>query len=125
MRQDDPAGEFAGGFFYRIRELFDLLNPAKGDPGIWGEDFEEAERNRVDLLASEYAGSGLCRHITDPAERLAHASRMVEPIYRQCRRVNRDADRPATDPARFKVSQEVQADGALLLRFLATKGVDT
>ncbi len=111
------AGEsrFSSKFFFKIAERFDLLNPpdekAKANAVLTHED-------AVDLLAVDYLHSADNRkHIT-----LAHARAAIAPLLRQCRAVTRE---PAEkDPAKWKTSRLLKDDGALLVRFLAQKGID-
>ena len=101
----DPHGQFSNQFFYKIHERLALFNPAgnSNDRKPSALSTDEA----VSLMAVEYANSGLCEDIKNKAERLEKARYRVEPLLEQCR----------------SVSGRYNADAALLLRFLAQKGV--
>lgn len=107
-------GDLAGKFFYRIRERFDLLNPAKGVPSaVLGEG------QALDLLAMEYLNSGLVR---DKQYGMDKAKERLKPLLDQCRPVTRN--KHESDPQKWRRSARLDADGALLVRFLAHKGVE-
>jgi len=105
----------AGGFFYRMRKLFALLDPPKGQSG--NEAIPEADM--VKLLAYEYARSGIHGDRLKPEE----AEAFIRPLLEQCRPMYRKTtDDPKqvyfvpAGPARY------EADAALLARFLAGGG---
>ena len=106
-------GDMASKFFYRIRERFDLLNPAKPNVKAVLDDVQS-----LDLLAMEYLNSGLVR---DKRLGMEEAKVKVKPLLDQCRPVTRDKTKPR---AEWKKSSSLDADGALLVRFLAHKGVE-
>ena len=107
-------GDMASGFFYRIRELFDLLNPtASGGSAVLHED------EGLDLLAMEYLNSGLVR---DAKVNMDRARDRVRPLLEQCRPVTRD--KSETDHSNWPRSKRVESDGAMLVRFLAFMGID-
>jgi CRISPR-associated protein Cmr2 len=110
--EEDEKESFASKFFYRIRERFDLLNPIEGGERIFDEE------QALALLATEYLNSGLVR------ERdldIAQAKARIQPLLDQCRPVIRDKTKPKEQWWR---SPHLHADGALLVRFLAQKGVE-
>jgi CRISPR-associated protein Cmr2 len=118
LGEDDTDGQLSSRFFYRIRERFDLLNPKdRRTKPVFPPDGEEA----LHLMAAEYLSSGLCDKLP-AAQRMEHAKSVVRPLLRQCRPVTRDAG--VSDPSRWKRHKQIQADGALLVRFLAQKGVE-
>jgi CRISPR-associated protein Cmr2 len=90
------GGDYSSGFFYRIREIMDIVD------GIGTPD------QQTELLAVEYrAGTNL---------KQKEALRIIEPLLEQCRTsVGMDdaAQREKIDPS-----------AALLVRFLAQKGVN-
>jgi len=108
--------QVAGGFFYRMRDLFKLLNPAK--EGGETLDFEGVAK----LLAYEYRHSGL-----HDAKKICpeEAEAFIERLLAQCQPKHRTEikdskptafEYPADTPARY------EADAALLARFLASRG---
>ncbi|WP_069470916.1 hypothetical protein [Candidatus Marithrix sp. Canyon 246] len=58
FRADD---EFSSGFFYKIRQRFDLLNPAKGEKAILSAN------ESVSLLAADYVSGNRIRLEVDGA----------------------------------------------------------
>ncbi len=129
FRTTDPSTEeknhFAGKFFFKIRERFALLNPDKCD-FLAAEDFKNASEDHkpfidpeqaVSLMAAEYLASGTATTCS-----LEKARKIIRPLLEQCRPVIRDQSQK--DPAKWKKSTCLNADGALLVRFLAQKGVE-
>lgn len=113
---ENAAGEaFASKFFYRIRERFDLLNPAAE-----GQRPVLDETQAVDLLAVEYLNSGVAK--ANGVKNMAQARQVIAPLLAQCRPVKRDkTKKPHSEWPR---DPRILADGALLVRFLANKGVE-
>ncbi|MGX2040916.1 type III-B CRISPR-associated protein Cas10/Cmr2 [Methylocaldum sp. MU1018] len=108
--KDGAQIRVAGGFFYRMREWFALLDPPKGS-----SETPINEDDMVKLLAYEYAHSGIHG---DKVER-KDAEAFIRPLLVQCRPRVRDA--AEKDPENWK-SLNHAADAALLVRFLATRG---
>lgn len=110
--QENDA-QFSSKFFYKIRERFTLLNPDKKCSTEQILDDQQAEA----LMVMEYLNSwGSDKH-KDLGKAKAAISRLLE----QCRHVTRNKE---TDQQSWKTSQRLDADGALLVRFLASKGVE-
>jgi CRISPR-associated protein Cmr2 len=121
----EEQGHFASKFFFRIRGLFDVLNPKNcgffTETELLGQDASykpvlEADK-AVSLIAAEYLDSGAAK-----VKKLDQARDVVRPLLRQCRPVIRDKTKER--PADWTRSNCLDADGALLLRFLAQKGVE-
>jgi len=108
---EGEPNQFAGKFFYRIGERFDLLNPPKE-----GEDPVLSTNQATDLMAMEYLNSG-----ASTVKTMNEAREIVQPLLVQCRPVERDKTKPKEQ---WKVSDPLNAHGALLVRFLAQKGVE-
>ena len=110
------AGEdddLASKFFYRIRERFEMLNPhIKG-----GEPILE-EGDALDLMAMEYLNSGK----VETKLGMEGARARIRPLLGQCRPVTRNKNQK--DSEKWTKSERLEADGALLVRFLAQKGVE-
>jgi CRISPR-associated protein Cmr2 len=106
---EEEKTQVAGGFFYRMRDLFKLLNPPKDHP----KDRIEAD-DMVKLLAYEYAHSGIHGESMKPKE----AEAFIRPLLEQCRPRIREAGK---DSSQWK-PLDYQADAALLVRFLANRG---
>lgn len=103
-------------FFHRIGAQFNFLNPNRMADGRYeAPTLDEAQA--ADLLAVDFVSSGDNRN----AITLEEARAFILPLLRQCRPVKREADKP---PARWQSSPCLEPGGALLVRFLAQKGVD-
>lgn len=112
FRKRDQETPFANRFFYRIRERLDTFAPRDKEPG--GLDEEQT----IALMAAEYLGSGVNEARGDaPKLTFDHAREIIRELLGQCRNWSRVDGRPI--PA-----NHWPADGALLLRFLAQKGVE-
>jgi len=107
LRQDRATSDtpVAGSFFYRLRELFELLNPGDGMEPIDTEAFAK-------LLRYEYAHSGL--HEARPDR--GNSDELTGILLEQCRRHHHDADR------KLQARSDYTADVGLLARFLANRG---
>jgi CRISPR-associated protein Cmr2 len=121
FRREDERSAFASGFFYRIRERFDLLNPPHGKetakPLL---NFEDA----CILMAAEYINSGVNQGRKKEDRLETHdAVEIIRPLMEQCRVIVRrqDAEAQTTD---FVDQGRLKPDAALLLRFLADKGIE-
>lgn len=114
MRAKSGDEDMANKFFYRIREHFDLLNP----PNAGGQSVL-TDQEAQDLLVMEYHNSGLVRGKTVT---MKDAEMRVKLLLDQCRPVFRDKNKTAPD--QWPKSERLEADGALLIRFLAQKGVE-
>jgi CRISPR-associated protein Cmr2 len=118
---DKEADRFSSKFFYKIREHFALLNPPRRKPGatepaaIFGED------EALSLLAVDYLASGINQD-RQPKLKLDDAKCIIQPLLEQCRPVVRS--KSDDDRVCFSTSKRLEADGALLVRFLAHKGVE-
>lgn len=113
--------QFSNKFFYKIREQFSLLNPKHCDQEAV-VDTEAASS----LLAVDYINSGKTQisELKNAQERMAKAKDAIHPLLKQCRPVKRKVD-DKNQQATFHPSSCLKADAALLVRFLAQKGVET
>ena len=104
---------FSSKFFFKIVERFELLNPQDGK-GAAVLTAEEA----IDLLAVDFW------HSADTREKvtLEHARTVVAPLLQQCRAVTRQLNQP--EVSKWPVSTRLDKDAAMLVRFLAQKGMD-
>jgi CRISPR-associated protein Cmr2 len=108
----DAEHQFSSKFFYRIRERFALLNPADQHSNAI-----LSEEDAAKLLAVDYLHSGDNRkNIT-----LEHAQKMIQPLLEQARPQQRVVHNQSIH---YQKSNELQPDAALLVRFLALKGVE-
>ncbi|MBK1695136.1 type III-B CRISPR-associated protein Cas10/Cmr2 [Chromatium weissei] len=106
---------FSNKFFYKIREQFELINPSNGQ-----EKAVFTEEEAVSLLAVDYLASGVNDNRRDKLK-IADAEALIKPLVEQCRPVTRhNKDGTVT----FTSSNRLEPDGALLVRFLAQKGVE-
>lgn len=111
--------QFSSKFFYKIQERFTLLNPDKNTEQASILTNDQA----LSLMAMEYLNSGKSdlSDIKNAQERLDKAKDRVRPLLKQCYPVMRDKDKSTEQ---WKSSSRLEADGALLVRFLAHKGVE-
>lgn len=111
--------QFSNKFFYKIQERFTLLNPDEATGQVSILDNDEA----LSLMAMEYLNSGKSdlSSIKNAQERLDKAKDRVRPLLKQCRPVVRNKDKSVDQ---WQPSSCLEADGALLVRFLAQKGVE-
>jgi len=72
----------------------------------------------------EYLNSGKSdlSNIKNAKEKMDKACDRVRPLLKQCRPVKRDKDK--NNPDQWKKEPCLTVDGALLVRFLAKKGVE-
>lgn len=120
FKEVDHAGELSNGFFYKLREYLELLNPPQEDKeGMSPLKFNQG----VELMAAEYVSSGLFDSLASDDRPLAHARSVVEPLLKQCYPKYREED--AVDPKVVHVKERgiYKADAAMLVRFLAQKEV--
>jgi CRISPR-associated protein Cmr2 len=121
-KDDDAYGQLSNRFLYKIRERFELLNPPATHNTGKEQDFALTEQQGFELMAAEYFSSGMCEPY--PAvDRMNHARSVVEPLLKQCRPIYRDENKP-DKPKEWPIDNKVQVDAALLVRFLAQKGVN-
>ena len=121
---DKNDSQFSNKFFYKIRERFDLLNPdsTKKQEQILNND------DALSLMAMEYLNSGKSdvSDLKNAKERIEKAKAIIAPLLSQCRPVTRllkdNKELPIGD---WIPSKRLEADGALLVRFLAQKGVES
>jgi CRISPR-associated protein Cmr2 len=120
----DEEDRFATKFFFKIRQRFDLLNP-KECSYLTAEKLAHATgkhkpvldpEQAISLMAAEYLTSGAAR-VKKPDE----ACGIIRPLLEQCRPVIRDQTKAQGE---WKMATCLSADGALLVRFLAKKGVE-
>jgi CRISPR-associated protein Cmr2 len=130
--KDDSNNEreqFASKFFFRIRERFELLNPTDvGEDPIFdvrdGEGFDKA----VSLMAMEYLNSGVAK--ANHIKTMEQARGIIKPLLTQCRHAVRKVDYQGDTKSKPQIGYEVEAkygfkaDAALLVRFLAHKGIE-
>ena len=114
-KKNQETNRFSSKFFYKIRERFDLLNP---EQAVETSIFNAQEA--LSLLAVDYLASGV-NEGRKPQLKIKDAEGIIRPLLEQCRPVVRHKDETGV---RFAVSQRLEIDGALLVRFLAHKGVE-
>lgn len=113
--------EFSSKFFYRIREHFDLINPPRPKPGQPEQAAIFNNDDLLSLLAVDYLASGINEGRRDKLK-IKDAEMMIQPLLEQCRPVVRNA-KEQDEQKKYQTSNHLKADGALLVRFLAHKGV--
>lgn len=116
QQSGDEEVQLSNKFFHRIGEHFNFLNPARLSDGTWAPPIL-SEEEAADLLAVDFFSSGSNRKAISLEEARAH----ILPLLKQCRPVIRNPEKPE---AEWSHSPCLKPDGALLVRFLAQKGVD-
>ncbi len=104
-QSEGKQGHFSSKFFYRIRERFDLLNPGK-----------DKEKELLEPVLKDEQAISLMAMVKSMEE----ARVIVKQLLEQCRPRVRDK----TKTIDAWESKHLEADGALLVRFLAKKGVE-
>lgn len=132
------SADYSSKFFYRIRERFQFLNPSRypaaKPPQQDQAEFSFSQEQAISLLAVDYLASGVNRARTLT---LAQAKTLIQPLVTQCYPVQRCQDGEHSPPdgillpqpaasakAHFYQQPRLEADGALLVRFLAHKGAE-
>lgn len=152
-KNDEEHEQFASKFFFRIRERFELLTPPpsddksdkkpEGQPPIPEESVTfdvkgKGLENAVSLMAMEYLNSGIAK--ANGINTMPEAKEKVRPLLEQCRHVVRQVTpNDGTSKTRPEITCSVdegyvekpnakkhgfKADAALLVRFLAHKGIE-
>lgn len=151
--KNNEREQFASKFFFRIRERFELLTPPpsddKSDKKPEGQPLIPEEsvtfdvkgkglENAVSLMAMEYLNSGIAK--ANGINTMPEAKEKVRPLLEQCRHVVREVTpNNGTSKTRPEITFSVdegymekpnakkhgfKADAALLVRFLAHKGIE-
>lgn len=113
-------GRFSNKFFFKIEERLAVLaaprlvKPAAGANGVLSED------ELLDLLAVDFWHSDTNRERI----RLGDAREHIKPLLTQCRPRQRVVLAGKEAPVDDWPPQALAADGAMLVRFLATKGLE-
>lgn len=115
-QSSDNDVRLSNKFFHRIGERFNFLNPSRLPDGQWDQAVLN-ENQAADLLAVDFFSSGSNRE----AISLEEARARIQPLLKQCRPVVRSPGKPEPEWPR---SPCLKPDGALLVRFLAQKGVN-
>lgn len=105
--------QFSNKFFHKIREHFDLLNPVIDPNTKKPKKRILTEEQAISLMAMEYINSSSNRN-----KDMQTAKDEIEELLTQCRPNYRNKQ------GKCNKSDYLYADGALLLRFLAQKGVE-
>jgi CRISPR-associated protein Cmr2 len=120
---NDSEGQFSSKFFYRIRERFTLLQDGLDKDQIMQDGLNKDQQ--IALLAADYIAS-------DPAKRrdpvtgkpvkisMEEAKQVISPLLTQCRQHVRDIN---VEQSKWETNV-AKADAALVVRFLANKGVE-
>lgn len=122
----ETDNQFSNKFFYKVRERFSLLNPLDKEQCDFVEKSKTESQIHMasSLLAVDYINSGKTKisDLKNAKERIDKAQDAVRPLLNQCIPVKRIADK---EQAHWPYSSCLKADAALLVRFLAQKGVET
>lgn len=112
---------YSNKFFYKIEERFTVLNPAKPKNGKGNNAPVLDEEQALDLLAVDFWASADNRQGID----IQRARSLIKPLLQQCRAYKRKLKDNQEIPLElWERSPQLSADGALLVRFLATKGLE-
>lgn len=141
--QQDQSVQFSSKFFYKIAERFKVLNPSKDDrKRILSVEANKSNKkteiaksegeNENQILSAKEASELLAVDFLASAENrryitVEQARDIIEPLLTQCRPHVRQLDKTTgreLPPDTWPQSARLQADGALLVRFLATKGLE-
>jgi CRISPR-associated protein Cmr2 len=123
---NEKDDQFSNKFFYKVRERFSLLNPL--DKKACELRCHDASKEQVEmatnLLAVDYINSGKTKisELKNAQERIDKAKDAIRPLLNQCIPVKRTAEKEQQD---WEYNSCLKADAALLVRFLAQKGVET
>ncbi|NRT58056.1 type III-B CRISPR-associated protein Cas10/Cmr2 [Sphaerotilus uruguayifluvii] len=120
---EDGSDRYSGKFFFKIEERLAVLDPAahRGRAPVQAAAPLDHEA-LTDLLAVDYWHSASNRrHLT-----LEQARTRIAPLLRQCRpHVRHFGNGKETDPRNWlKADAALRPDAALLVSFLATKGLE-
>ncbi len=123
----DEDSQFSSKFFYRMRERFDAFKAPdkpqeKAGQSAKSEDDELSQQQRFDLLLAVLAADYKVSGVTNVKD-MQQARADITPLLKQCFSVQRDKDEK--NSAKWKRDNHPKADAALLVRFLAHKGVET
>jgi CRISPR-associated protein Cmr2 len=123
---NEKDDQFSNKFFYKVRERFSLLNPLdKKDCELRCHDANKEQMEMAtNLLAVDYLNSGKTKisELKNAQERIDKAKDAIRPLLNQCVSVKRTAEK---EPKDWEYNSCLKADAALLVRFLAQKGVET
>jgi CRISPR-associated protein Cmr2 len=122
----DEDSQFSSKFFYRMRERFDAFKAPdkaqeKADKPEKSEDDELSQEQRFELLLAVLSADYKVSGVTNVKD-IQQARADITPLLEQCFSVQRDKDEK--NSAKWKRDKYPQADAALLVRFLAHKGVE-
>lgn len=108
--------QFSSKFFFKIEERFSLLNPARDRHGNYSAPVLNADQANS-LMKMEYLNSWGSSKDKDEEDAAVTVNKLLE----QCRSMQR----VVKEGSEFiqPLNNTLQADGALLVRFLAHKGV--
>ena len=111
----EESSELSTNFFFKIQERFLLLNPSQDINGK-DKDAVITTEQAISLLAVDFKNSGTNRSLT-----IVEAREKIKPLLNQCRYVKRASTE--SDCTKWPASPCLNSDGAMLVRFLAQKGV--
>jgi CRISPR-associated protein Cmr2 len=115
-KEQEQQPTFSSKFFYKIEERFEVLNPGPKE-----KDSLLSEEEACKLLAVDYLASGVNER-RQPKLKVVDAEKIIQPLLKQCRPVIREMHE---EKIKFMTSKQLNVDGALLVRFLVQKGVES
>lgn len=120
--KSNDSEQFSSRFFYKIEKHFELLNPPANSKDVLPVlEPEEA----IDFMTAEYL-TALPPNTTELETNKDAVRERVKTLLGQCRPVVRKmSDEGEKIIVEYEKSDRLEVDGALLLRFLAMKGVQS
>lgn len=121
-RDEEEIG-FSNKFFFKIRERFTLFDPKRRK----GRPTEDEEQNRLTedeeqaLLVADFLNAAENRRKGSQTQLRNAAETLVKELLDQCREHRRKLDQGQET---FSTSPGLRDDGAMLIRFLASKGME-
>jgi len=123
QKNEAKDADFSSKFFYKIHERLSLLNPKQDTQGNYQASVLNASEATA-LMTMEYLNSWGSSKNKD----FAKASGVVEKLLTQCLPLKRELEKANQPDSWNPINGEGvniwEADGALLVRFLAHKGVE-
>lgn len=121
QKNNEKDADFSNKFFFKIRERFAMLNPQKNASGQLTKSILSFSET-VDLMAMEYLNSwGSSKH-----KDIQNAKTVIHKLLTQCSPIKREKDKEieSWQPVDGNGRNALEADAALLVRFLSQKGVE-
>lgn len=119
--------DFSNKFFYKIRERFELLNPPKIHKGQQKVEPVLGKAEAISFMTMEYLNSWGSEKKKDMVKARADVEKLLgqaRPVKREMTEAENKLPSKAKPFDQWTYGDDIKADAALLVRFLAQKGVD-